>query len=205
MRVILICAVMIAASDARQLRITVYDKAQLPPQVSASVSNELSRIFHQSGISVEWVAGLPTASEASLMIYGPSSSAREQETVCRARRDIALDILSVAPPGLKGVVLGMAQPLARTGLNVRVFYDHVRKASEKQNRPLDSVLTHVIAHEVGHVLLRSFEHDRRGLMSETWSSAEYEWMAKGLLFFTAGESRRMRMTLSGAKCPTTVD
>jgi hypothetical protein len=52
----------------------------------------------------------------------------------------------------------MAQPLARVGLSVRIFYDHVQYAAEKNNRQDALVLAHVIAHEIGHVLLRSNAH-----------------------------------------------
>jgi hypothetical protein len=202
MRTILITAVMLAAGDAEQLQITVYDKARLPQQVHATVADEVRRIFREAAISIEWIAGDPEASEASVMIYQPSRKGRELEDACRARRDIALDIVPVAPPALRSTVLGMAQPLARTGLNVRVFNDHVQKASEREHGVPAIVLAHVVAHEIGHVLLRSGVHDRRGLMAEVWTQNEYERMEKGILLFTDDESRKMGMTLNRATCRT---
>jgi hypothetical protein len=202
MRTILIATMMLAAGDAEQLQITVYDKAQLPRQVHTTVANEVRRILRVAGISLEWIAGDPKTPEASVMIYQSSRRGRELEDACGARRDIALDVLPVAPPALRSTVLGMAQPLARTGLNVRVFDDHVREASEREHRAPAIVLAHVIAHEIGHVLLRSNVHNRRGLMSEVWTKHEYEWMEKGILLFTADESRKMGMTLNRATCRT---
>jgi hypothetical protein len=201
MKAILITTMMLAAGDAEQLQITVYDRARLPQQVHATVANEVRRIFRDAGISIEWIAGDPDASEAFVMIYQPSRSGRELEDACSARRDIAL-VMSPAPPGLTKTVLGMAQPLARTGLNVRVFDDHVREASERERRAPAIVLAHVIAHEIGHVLLRSNVHSQRGLMSEVWTKHEYDWMEKGVLLFTADESRKMGMMLNRATCRT---
>jgi hypothetical protein len=200
MRTILIATMMLAASNAGQLQITVYDKAQLPQLVYATVADEVRRIFLEAGVSIDWIAGDPKASEASVMIYQPLRAGRELEDACSARRDIALDILAVSPPALRSTVLGMAQPLARAGLNVRVFNDHVRQASEREHRAPAIVLAHVVAHEIGHVLLRSNVHDPHGLMSEVWTRHEYERMEKRILLFTADESHKMEMTLNPATC-----
>jgi hypothetical protein len=63
--------------------------------------------------------------EASLTVYEVPRNGHEHESVCRAGRDIALAIIPVTPPGVKSTVLGMSPPLARTGLNVRVFNDRI--------------------------------------------------------------------------------
>jgi hypothetical protein len=196
----LMIALLIGNVDAEQLRITVYDKAKVLDQVGQTVVFSLRRIFRQSGIDIEWVLGVPGAPEASLMIYEPLRIGHELELGCLARRDIALDILSAAVPGVKKQVLGIAQPLSRTGLNVRIFEGHIHEAAARENLSYAIVLSHAMAHEIGHVLLRSNTHAGRGLMSDVWTSREYDWMRKGALYFTAGDSRKMRVTLSGTVC-----
>ena len=114
--------------------------------------------------------------------------------MCRARQDIALKI-STNPAGLTKGALGMAHPLAASGLNARVFDDRIRAAAARWNRPYTLVLAHAIAHEIGHVLLRSDSHAARGLMGPVWSAYEYGWMDHGLMFFTEEQSRTMRATL----------
>jgi hypothetical protein len=193
----IVIALLIGNVDAEQLRVTVYDKAKVLDQVGETVVFSLRRIFRQSGIEIEWVTGDPGAPEASLMIYDPLPTGRQLELGYRARRDIALDILPAAVPGVKKQVLGMAQPLSRTGLNVRIYGDHIREAAARENRSYAIVLSHAMAHEIGHVLLRSNTHTGRGLMSDVWTSREYDWMGKEVLFFTVGDSRKMRLTLSG--------
>jgi len=200
MKSIVIIALMMGALRGEQLRITMYDKVKVSDHVIETVVLILRRIFRQSGIEIEWVAGVPGASEASLMIYEPLRKGHELELACRARRDIALDILPAAPPGVNKQVLGMAQPLSRTGLNVRIFDDHIREAAARENRTYAIVLSHAMAHEIGHVLLRSNIHTARGLMSDVWTGREYDWMGKEFLFFTAADSSKMRATLSGAAC-----
>jgi hypothetical protein len=200
MKTLVIAALIMGTVNAEKLRITVYDKARASHQVSEAIVFNLRRIFRNSGIEIEWVAGVPDAPEATLMIYEPFRTGHQLELACHARRDIALDIVPGAVPGVKKQVLGMAQPLTRTGLNVRLFDEHIREAAARENRTYASVLSHAIAHEIGHVLLRSNTHAGRGLMSDMWTGREYDWMAKEALYFTDGESRKMRVMLSGAAC-----
>ena len=203
MRPIVLASLMLASASAEQLRVVVYDQARLPKEVTRTVLEDLRQIFHESGIEIELGAGEGTASEASLVTYpAPPPKGREQEAACLARRDIALEILAVAPTfgHLKSTILGVAQPLAREGLNVRVFDDRIQDAAMRENRTHAAVLAHVIAHEIGHVLLRTNAHSRRGLMSSPWTDYEYGNIARGLMFFTADQSKTMRMALSGAGC-----
>jgi hypothetical protein len=195
----IVIALLIGNVNAEQLRVTVYDKAKVLDQVGEAVVFSLRRIFRQSGIDIEWVTGVPGAPEASMMIYEPFRTGHVLELGCRARRDIALDILP-AIPGVEKQVLGMAQPLSRMGLNVRIFDNHIREAAARENRSYATILSHAMAHEIGHVLLRSNIHTGRGLMSDVWTRREYDWMGKEALFFTAGDSRKMRATLSGTAC-----
>jgi len=202
MRHVLIAALISATASAEQLQITVYDKAHLPKEVREAAFYDLRCIFRQSRIDLLLIPGDPAAAEASLLTYpAPPRRGGEQEAVCRARRDIALDIIPVAPPGLKRAALGMVQPLAHKGLNVRIFDDRVRDAAWRQSRPHPAVLAHVMAHEIGHVLLRSSAHSHHGLMSSVWTEHEYDWMAKALMFFTGGQSQEMRANLSRSRCP----
>ena len=200
MKAILIVALTMGMADAEQLRITVYDNTNMPDEVNQTVASSLRRIFRQSGIEIEWIAGAWGADEAGLMTYQPVATGHDQELACRARRDIALSIVPAGVPGVHEQLLGMAQPLARAGLNVRIYSSHVRDAASRENTPYALVLAHAIAHEIGHVLLRSNVHAGRGLMSGVWTGREYEWMGKGVLFFTGDESRKMRLTVSGAAC-----
>jgi hypothetical protein len=53
---------------------------------------------------------------------------------CRARRDIALEIVGKTQSYLQDTILGVAVPLAREGLNARVFDEHVRDLAVRQSR-----------------------------------------------------------------------
>jgi hypothetical protein len=203
MKYLLIWALLTQTAAAFQLRVTIYDKANLPKELRSETFNNLRRIFHSSKITVDLVAGKAGAEEASVMSYPERVAAgKEMEAICSARRDIALDIVPLAPPGLSPGILGLAQPLARAGLNTRVFYDRIHNAAVMENRPDGTVLAYAIAHEIGHVLLRSNLHASWGLMSGVWTSREYDRMRTGSLLFTTEQSRTIRANLRGVGCPS---
>ncbi len=54
------------------------------------------------------------------------------------------------------------------------------------------ILGHVIAHEIGHLLLNQELHSARGIMRGEWGFTELRAMARGLLLFTPQEAERMR-------------
>jgi hypothetical protein len=203
MRHLLIAAMMLGSANAGQLRITVYDQAHLPKAVRQAAFDYLRQIFYESGIEIDSVAGDPAAEEASLTTYlAVPRKGLENDAACRARRDIALEILPATAATRHSTILGMAIPLARNGLNTRVFDDRIRDAARDRHRAHEVVLAHAIAHEIGHVLLRTNAHSRRGLMSGVWTDHEYGWIAKNLMFFSGEQSQLMRATLSGAGCPS---
>jgi len=188
-----------------ELRITVYDQAHLPREVARSAFDRLRIVLRQSGIAVELVAGDLAADEASLFTYISVPKGHEQEAACRARRDIALKINDISPGGVAETVLGIAAPLALTGLNARVYNQHIREAAFRHNRPYAVVLAYAIAHEIGHVLLRSSVHEQWGLMSSVWREREFAQMADApVMFFTLDESKRMLMNLRGMGCRNVV-
>jgi hypothetical protein len=183
----------------------MYDQAHLTKAVSPTALETVHDILRASGIDSVVRAGDPAADEASLItIPAPLGKGQEQAVSCEARRDIALEIVAAAPPSRKTTILGTAVPLAREGLNVRVFDDRIREEALKWSRSHGVLLAHVIAHEIGHVLLRSGGHSPSGLMSSSWGEREYGWIMRGLMLFSSAESQRMRMTLSGSGCPADV-
>jgi len=182
------------AGQAQPLPITWYDGAGLDRGVADHTIQTLSRIFQQSGLDVQVRSGDPHEQEANLVLY------TERRDVCRARRDIALRLRASAPDGMRGAVLAYSHPFAPGGVNVTVFLDRVEAAALQQRRPMSLLLAHVIAHEIGHVLLRSTEHSKGGLMSSHWNEHEFSLMPIGALLFSREQSRQIRRSLTGEGC-----
>jgi len=197
---------MIQAATALQLRITIYDKANLPEGVRSEALDHLRRIFRAANTTVELVAGEAGTPEASTVVYEPRPiEGKQMEAACGARRDIALDLIPFSPSGLRPEILGLALPFAPTGLNVRVFHDRIQKVAANMGQPEAVVLAYAIAHEIGHVLLRSSLHMNRGLMAGVWTRREYDWMSTDSLLFTKEQSRTMLANLRGDRCPSSAN
>src|SRR4051794_41656353 len=126
MKRILIVAVLMVPVQAAQLRITVYNQAHLPKEIEKAAIDSLHEIFREAGIEMEVTTGDTASREASLM-ESPAAPQKgnQRAAACRARRDIALEIVGVTSSFRKGSLLGMAEPLAREGLNARVFDDRI--------------------------------------------------------------------------------
>ncbi len=202
MRRILMTAVMVSAAAAGQVRITIGDRSRLPRDVSVRAFDDLRRILSGSGIEAQVVAAVPDAGKSSPVAnLDLRRRAEDPENTCRSFREIGLEILPAAPPGLKRGALGMAQPVASGGWIVKVFDDRIRDAAERENRRHAVILAHVMAHEIGHVLLSAKAHPSAwGLMSSVWTKFEYVQMARGLMFYTREQSRAMRMNLAKTAC-----
>ena len=189
------------SATATDLRITIYNQAGLKPDVVDAASDFLKRIFRQSQIAVEVHLGDSTSMEGRLLTYpNPPLPGQEQRASCEARRDIALEIRDSPSPGVRFSILGLAQPLARRGLNVMVFDDRIRNAALRSNVAYEALLSHAIAHEIGHVLLRTNEHSKYGLMSSRWGAHEYGRLANGGLLFDRDQSQKIVGTLQGKGC-----
>lgn len=105
MRHFLIGALLLQSAAAFQLRVTIYDQANLSAYDRKEAFDLLRRVFRIAKISVEIVAGESTdeLTMTAYPVWPPSHQLAE--AACNARRDIALEIASVPPVGLTPGVL----------------------------------------------------------------------------------------------------
>jgi len=105
-------------------------------------------------------------------------------------------------------VLGIS-PLDESGVGFYgyVFYDRIQQLAEKR-KLARTLLGHVLAHEIGHLLMRSTSHSISGIMSGRWTGDELRRISEGTMPFTALESNVMRdrlltLALKPARTPRT--
>ncbi len=91
-----------------------------------------------------------------------------------------VDVLGISPLDERGV-----------GFYGYVFYDRIQQLAEKR-RLAPTLLGHVLAHEIGHLLMRSTSHSISGIMSGRWTGDELRRISEGAMLFTALESSVMR-------------
>ena len=104
----------VGTTRAGQLRVTVYDKSDLPAQTTHQAFQNLRAIFRHGNIGIDWVTGTPDADEATLVTYTNIVS-REQEhrLACRARRNVAVAIRAAVSVALSAGRFGICAPFRK--------------------------------------------------------------------------------------------
>ena len=172
------------AGQQPSVEIYVYNQARVSAGILSQAEKEATRIFRISGFRTRWVDcstaevigtecnGLPQAGDVVLQIV--------HET-----RKLKGDVFGAAFLGQDG-----------TGQYTNVFYDRVNELNRDCKVPLADLLGHVMAHEVGHLLLGLNSHSMSGIMRGYWDSEELKAIECGRLLFSAGQSKLMRGRLA---------
>jgi hypothetical protein len=96
--------------------------------------------------------------------------------------------------------MGLAVAHPENHRRAYVFYSRVREfAAFKTSRGFieaESItLGHVIAHEVGHLLIPGAQHSARGILRKRWRLSDWEQAASGRLLFQPDQVRQIQRTL----------
>jgi hypothetical protein len=81
------------------------------------------------------------------------------------------------------------------GVRAYVFHPRVVKAVARSGAELRTVLAMAIAHELGHLLRPTADHDPDGLMRESWTPRELALASRGALAFSRRAGAAIRSTL----------
>ena len=189
-------AVMPAAQTGNaKVRVLVYDLAYLPPPVLAAAEREAAGVFAAAGVEVIWALGSPSAAEAHESDFS-GQAPHQGSCQGRSRSTIRLRIVERAPPGFNRYALGLALPCAKFGVDTTIFRDRIEDVAQNAAAVVPKILGHAIAHELGHVLLRSNGHSIKGLMGARWSQSDFHTVTTALLPFTPEEAARIRQEVS---------
>jgi hypothetical protein len=169
------------AAPVPELRITVavIDFAAIAPATRLQAEQEAARILKAAGISAVWV----------------DFGSKEQTDLPAGA--LVLRVLPEAGSTHDPKALGVALALGPGAIYATIFFDRVcERAADpvlsEAGASLAVLLGHVIAHEIGHLLLGTNSHSRNGLMSASWDLADMRAIARGRLSFGPDESAKMR-------------
>jgi hypothetical protein len=170
-----------------QVTINVYNDAQVSEQVLTHAEQEATRIFRQAGVDSVWV-------ECQLSNAGPN-----RDSECKSPAGPTHLALRIVPWSSKlgDTVFGTAFLSAEgDGTYSDVFYESVQDLHKDWHASLSRVLGHVMAHEIGHLLLGTNAHSPMGIMRPNWQGKELRSVGMGALFFTLAQARFMQAKLS---------
>jgi hypothetical protein len=148
------------------VRLQLRNEAQVSDDVLEESRNEVARIFARAGFAVLWVdeaPGITVKIVAHVIGYARAESP------------------------VMGVALRTADgPIAQ------VFFRRVEEFARIHRADLSMMLGHVMAHEVGHLLMPALAHSPTGLMRGVWDKAQVREATGGALTFTTGQAERIR-------------
>lgn len=173
--------------------VAVYNVAQLPRGTLARAEALAAEIFNSAGIDLHW-ADATVSNQMDLL----NDFSMTPATGCTQRlhsESVRVEILSHAPPGFALQALGYALPCAERGVQVTIYADRLEAVSQHTPAAFYRVLGHALAHEIGHVLLRSSTHENGGVMKRVWSRNDWQRAAVTVVPFTTNEARRMLQEL----------
>jgi hypothetical protein len=165
--------------------IVVYDDARVGAKTLDRAERLAGKILLKAGIPSSWDAG-PVDELRNL---GTDFSAFPR-TACQTEvvsTVLRMQILAHAPAGLAPHALGFSLPCARRGVQVVIYADRVARVSETEAPTFGRVLAFVMAHELGHVLLHSSDHEATGLMKDVWSKSDWQRAAVSIISFSPAD------------------
>jgi hypothetical protein len=165
-----------------QVTVHVYNAARVPSDDLIRAEEQAARIFKKAEIIVIWAAGfMPTEVN--------HQAAHEQWNPGHLQLRIWTRSM-VQPSVIDSDVLGFCTSIEE-GQAV-VLFDAVRSlAAVRFSNPAD-LLGLAMAHEIGHILLRSVNHSAAGIMRAQWLPKDFRDAENGLLVFTREQDNSMQ-------------
>jgi hypothetical protein len=161
--------------------VSIYNDAQVPPATLVRAEGIANRILQQAGIEITWFS-----------CGGGSRCETGLDHDHASVQNLSLRVVTCAKT-LSNSVFGVSfLGSDSTGKYGDVFYNTARSLSESTHIHLGDMLGHVIAHELGHLLLGSNAHSQLGIMRPHWSSGELRSITMGRLLFTPEQARSMQ-------------
>jgi hypothetical protein len=172
--------------------IRLHNYAAVPKQVLERAQAEAGRVFGQVGVEFHWV-DCPT-SRTNLGPYPGCLQTRGLNTIdlnLLPRRMAELANQSDRTLGLT--------PISKEGELVTitaVFVDLVKERASRGLASVSQLLACAIAHEIGHILLRTSGHSTTGIMRGFWTAKDLQQIAQGYLLFTPQQAQSIQKNLT---------
>jgi len=168
--------VSVAAVAQVEVRVHLYNSANLSQYVLTQATQVANRAFAVAGISVQWHVCEPSCDENS----GPPRY-----------------IVGIAGPNVQprsSGALGFAMLEAGDGDRAVVSLPRLELFANSTGLALPVAMGHAIAHELGHLITRSARHSY-GIMSARWDLAGVARMQQDSLRFAAEDVEKMQKNL----------
>jgi hypothetical protein len=179
--------------------IHLLNQGSVPEQILSNARSHVSRIFGSSGIDVKWAGS--GALDVTVVLAGvddehvldPGNDGRTGSALSNNGRGIRRAYI------LSERVKEQSWSLIKEVTSTRAMYELPVLMNRKTMESL--LLGHVIAHEVGHLLLPSGSHSVQGIMAPYMRREDLRLAVSGQLRFLPRQGEWMRNVLRGHERP----
>jgi hypothetical protein len=185
--VVMFSCVHSAAAQVSQLSVFVYDDAHVPEATLERGEEVAGRIYQRAGIAIQW--------------HDCSSMSSRSQADCRdAASGPHLSVrIVVRPLNLPGEDFGVAfVDSGGVGQQADVFYSRIETFPAASSADRAQILGHVMAHELGHLLLGMNSHSSQGIMQPHWGERQLRLASMGNLQFDKHQSETIRDRVRGS-------
>jgi hypothetical protein len=167
------------------ITVAIYDDLHLSARILVDAQGEAMRIYRKAGVTISWIVCKSSTMEVDLRCQDSTSATHLNLRI--------VPHASKASDGIFGVAFLSAEG---TGAYSDISYDSVEELNRDWHVGVARVLGHVMAHELGHLLLGSNAHSRQGIMCPRWHGVELHQASTGSLLFSEEQARLMRARLA---------
>ena len=165
------------SAESLPLEVLVIDDVGVPSDTLEQSRHTASRIFEQLGIGLVWMGGGMPKVTGYLIVLKIVSQPPERKSRYRG-------------------VLGTAAASAGNRSRIAwLFYDRIDEERKRLDMDLALMLGHVIAHEMGHLLLANGSHSVAGLMKANWDTNQAALAFRRSLTFSSEQAEAIRARL----------
>ena len=157
--------------EALSVKVLALNQAKVPDATLREGELQATRIFSALGITLLW------------------TNPKHDEPYYEAETQVRIVIVSDSRAERDRRKLALAH---HGNMAAYPFYQRIVDLAEHNGADVAGLLGHVIAHELGHLLLPYDSHSTRGVMRAEWDRAQFEGMAKGLLTFAPDQTDLIR-------------
>lgn len=188
---VVMCSRSAAAVEGNpQPTVFVYNDAGVPEPVLEQAERIAETIYQKAGIAIQW---------EDCTLGSHSVGERCSHTERLATFSLRIVARSLNLPGEDfGVAFIGGDGL---GNQADVFYSAIERLSVDSRVGAGRVLGHVIAHELGHLMLGLKSHSTGGIMEARWENAQLRQISQGTMRFDSRQSDLMKARLAGPYAP----
>ena len=169
-------------SESAKISVLLLNQAEVAPDTLVRAKAEATRIYRGLGITLAWTDA--------------------DETV-DYRFTFKVVAKAITGKGIDGRAMGVAAgTIERRGTLAYAFYSRIQDVTRTIGSDIGLILGHVIAHEIGHLLLPYDSHAKSGLMRGGWDQKQAMRAETGALTFNSEEAELIRARLQVSVSPS---